>query len=128
MYSMTGKLIVKNDVEQITDTFRKREFVITDENAQYPQEIMFQLTQDRVNEIEAYNINDEIKVNFNIRGRRWENPKTNEIKFFVSLDAWRIEKVAQETPPQLGGLPPMQTVEPLSNMSDFDDASDDLPF
>lgn len=125
MFSITGKLIVKNDTEQITDTFKKREFVITDEGAQYPQEIMFQLTQDKVDLIESFNVGDEMKVNFNLRGRRWESPQ-KEIKFFVSLDAWRLEKTAQEAPAQ---MPPMQTMEqPQSANISNDDGSDDLPF
>ena len=122
MFSMTGKLIVKNDAEQITDSFKKREFVLSDESSQYPQEIMFQLVQDKCDLIEPYQINDEVKVNFNLRGRRWENPKTNETKFFVSLDAWRLEKVAQEN--QVANLPPLPENEP-ANVSD---GSDDLPF
>lgn len=123
MFSITGKLIVKNDAEKITDTFTKREFVISDEGAQYPQEIMFQLVQDKCDLIEPFNVGDEMKVNFNIRGRRWESPQ-KETKFFVSLDAWRLEKTAQEAPSQ--GLPPMQNVEP-ANISN-EDGSDDLPF
>lgn len=122
MFSMTGKLIVKKDAEQITDTFKKREFVLSDESSQYPQEIMFQLVQDKCDLIEPYQINDEVKVNFNLRGRRWENPKTNETKFFVSLDAWRLEKVAQEN--QVANLPPLPENEP----EHVSDGSDDLPF
>lgn len=124
MFTINGKLIVKNDAEQITDTFKKREFVISDEGSQYPQEIMFQLVQDKCDLIDAYNIGDEVKVNFNLRGRRWENPKTNETKFFVSLDAWRLEKVSQESPAH--NLPPLPTQEPAH--AGNDDDSDDLPF
>ncbi len=123
MFSINGKLIVKNDAEQVTEKFKKREFVISDEGSQYPQEIMFQLVQDKCDLIDPYNIGDEIKVNFNLRGRRWENPKTNETKFFVSLDAWRLEKVTQESP--ANNLPPLPTIEPANIGSDD---SDDLPF
>lgn len=124
MFTINGKLIVKNDAEQITGTFKKREFVISDESSQYPQEIMFQLVQDKCDLIDSYNIGDEIKVNFNLRGRRWENPKTNETKFFVSLDAWRLEKVSQDSP--VNNLPPLPTQEP-AHIGNHDD-SDDLPF
>lgn len=122
MFSMTGKLIVKKDAEQITDSFKKREFVLSDESSQYPQEIMFQLVQDKCDLIDPYQINDEVKVNFNLRGRRWENPKTSETKFFVSLDAWRLEKVAKEN--QAANLPPLPENEPEHVV----DGSDDLPF
>ena len=124
MFTINGKLIVKNDAEQITGTFKKREFVISDESSQYPQEIMFQLVQDKCDLIDSYNIGDEIKVNFNLRGRRWENPKTNETKFFVSLDAWRLEKVSQASP--VTNLPPRPPPEP-AHIGNQDD-SDDLPF
>ncbi len=124
MFSITGKLIVKKDTEQITQTFRKREFVITDESSQYPQEIVFQLVQDKVDLLDPYQEGDNIKVNFNLRGRRWENPKTKEVKFFNSLDAWRIEK--EDTAAQSGSeLPPMPASEPISLPTDD---SDDLPF
>ena len=55
MFTINGKLIVKNDAEQITDTFKKREFVISDEGSQYPQEIMFQLVQDKCDLIDLSN-------------------------------------------------------------------------
>jgi hypothetical protein len=122
MFSINGKLIVKNDTEQIKDTFKKREFVISDEGSQYPQEIIFQLIQDKCDLLDPFNIGDEIKVNFNLRGRRWENPKTGETRFFNSLDAWRLEKVAQEQVNH--DLPPLPSSAPIES---FDDA-DDLPF
>jgi len=123
MFSMNGKLVVKNDTQQIKDTFKKREFVITDDGSQYPQEIVFQLVQDKCDLIDPFEIGDEVKVNFNIRGRRWENPKTGEIRFFNSLDAWRLEKVSQEAPAE--NLPPMPSNEP-ANIDDSE--ADDLPF
>lgn len=124
MFSITGKLIVKNDTEQIKDTFKKREFVISDESSQYPQEIIFQLIQDKCDLLDPFNIGEEIKVNFNLRGRRWENPTTKETRFFNSLDAWRLEKAGNA--PLSQDLPPMPGEEP-ANISSNDD-SDDLPF
>jgi len=123
MFSMNGKLVVKNDTQQIKETFKKREFVLSDEGSQYPQEIVFQLVQDKCDLIDPFEIGDEIKVNFNIRGRRWENPKTGEIRFFNSLDAWRLEKVNQES--AADNLPPMPSNEP-ANVEDSE--ADDLPF
>lgn len=123
MFSISGKLVVKNDTQQIKDTFKKREFVISDEGSQYPQEIAFQLVQDKCDLIEPFQIGQEIKVNFNIRGRRWENPNTKEVKFFNSLDAWRIEGATQEAPG--ADLPPLPSSEPANIGAD---ESDDLPF
>ncbi len=87
---ITGILKVKNEAQQVSEKFRKREFVITDNSSQYPQHISFQLTQDKCSLLDQYNIGAEIKVHFNLRGREWTSPQ-GEIKYFNSLEAWRIE-------------------------------------
>ena len=120
MFSITGKLVVKGDAEQVTDTFKKREFVINDDG-KYPQEIMFQLVQDKCDLIDPYNIGQEIEVSFNLRGRRWENPKTKEVRFFNTLDAWKVSVASQ--PSLSNNLPPVEQTPKVGS-----DESDDLPF
>jgi len=87
---ITGILKVKTEAQQVSDKFRKREFVLTDNSSQYPQHVSFQLTQDKCSLIDQYNVGDEIKVHFNLRGREWTSPK-GEVKYFNTLEAWRIE-------------------------------------
>ncbi|HET6225099.1 MAG TPA: DUF3127 domain-containing protein [Bacteroidia bacterium] len=87
---INGILKVKGEAQQVSEKFRKREFVLTDNSSQYPQHISFQLTQDKCSLIDQYNVGDEIKVHFNLRGREWTSPK-NEVKYFNTLEAWRIE-------------------------------------
>lgn len=87
---ITGILKVKGEAQQVSEKFRKREFVLSDNSTQYPQHISFQLTQDKCSLIDQYNVGDEIKVHFNLRGREWTSPK-NEVKYFNTLEAWRIE-------------------------------------
>jgi hypothetical protein len=87
---ITGILKVKGEAQQVSEKFKKREFVLSDNSSQYPQHISFQLTQDKCNLIDQYNVGDEIKVHFNLRGREWTSPK-NEVKYFNTLEAWRIE-------------------------------------
>jgi hypothetical protein len=90
---ITGTLKVKSEAQQVSEKFKKREFVISDNSSQYPQHIMFQLTQDKCNLLDQYHVGDELKVHFNLRGREWTSPK-NEIKYFNTLEAWRIESVS----------------------------------
>jgi hypothetical protein len=87
---ITGILKVKNAAQQVSEKFKKREFVLTDNSSQYPQHIAFQLTQDKCNLIDNYNVGAEIKVHFNLRGREWTSPQ-GEVKYFNTLEAWRIE-------------------------------------
>lgn len=90
---ITGILKVKSEPMQVSEKFKKRDFVITDNSSQYPQHISFQLVQDKCGLIDQHNIGDEVKVYFNLRGREWKSPQ-GEIKYFNTLEAWRLETVS----------------------------------
>jgi len=89
---VTGTLKAKFDTQKVSDRFQKREFVLTTEaNTPYPQHVSFQVTQDKCSMLDQYNPGDELRVQFNLRGREWNGPQG--IKYFNTLEAWRIEKV-----------------------------------
>ena len=90
MLTYTGILKVKNAEVKVSEKFKKREFVLTDNAQSYPQTILFQLTQDRCSLIENAKVGDEVTVHFLLKGREWKNPQ-GEIKFFNSLDVFRVE-------------------------------------
>ena len=124
MFTISGIVKVKNDTQQISDKFKKREFVVTDASGNYPQDILFQLTQDRTGLLDDINENDVVNVTFNIRGREWTSPK-GEVKYFNSLDVWKVEKS------QGGGSPTPPDIEPASSDSAetlVEEGDDDLPF
>lgn len=90
---VTGTLKAKFDTQKVSDRFQKREFVLTTEaSTPYPQHVSFQVTQDKCNILDQFNDGEEIKVQFNLRGREWNGPQG--IKYFNTLEAWRIEKVS----------------------------------
>lgn len=127
-FETEGKLYKKFDTAQVTGTFKKREFVIELDGA-YPQFISFQLTQDRCGILDSYNENDRIKVSFDLRGREWTSP-SGEVKYFNSLNAWKIAAATAEaaegaapTPPEQGSFPSAEA----KTEQNFDD-NDDLPF
>ena len=98
-YEITGKLIVKDDIQAISDRFRKRDFVLEVENERNPDWndfIKVQLTQDRCDLVENMDINDMVKVSFNLRGRKWEN--NGQTSYFTNLEGWRVEKVSGSVP------------------------------
>lgn len=90
MLTYTGMLKVKNEPVQVSEKFKKRDFVVTDNAQSYPQTILFQLTQDRCSLIDNAKVGDEITVHFLLKGREWKNPQ-GEVKVFNSLDVFRIE-------------------------------------
>lgn len=96
MFKLQGKIKVIGETIAVSEKFSKREFVLTDESTQYPQHISFQLAQDKCSMLDVYSVGDTIDVSFNLRGRSWESP-TGEVKYFNSLDAWKIEKIGGAT-------------------------------
>ena len=96
-----GKIHAAFDAAQVTDRFRKREFVLELEGAsRYPQYVMFQLTGDRCEALDGFDKGHEVSVEFSLRGREWTSPK-GEVRFFNSLEVWSIDRVgdAQAAPP-----------------------------
>ncbi len=127
MFKLTGIVKVLNETVQISEKFSKREFVITENSSMYPQDIIFQATQDKCSMLDAVKVNDQVEVSFNLRGREWTSPQ-GEVKYFNSLDAWRIEKMGQGMPqggPSAMDLAPSAVETAKANTEEEDD---DLPF
>ena len=89
---VTGTLKTKFDTQKVSDRFQKREFVLTTEaNTPYPQHVSFQVTQDKCSMLDQFNPGEELRIQFNLRGREWNGPQG--IKYFNTLEAWRIERL-----------------------------------
>ncbi|MFT6983403.1 MAG: hypothetical protein ACJAUD_002175 [Crocinitomicaceae bacterium] len=128
MFKLTGTVKVIKDTVQVTEKFAKREFVINDASSMYPQDIMFQSVQDKCSMLDGYSEGENVEVSFNLRGREWTSPQ-GEVKYFNTLDAWRIEKVGQGMPqggPSDMNLDPVPVSAPTASTDAAED--DDLPF
>ena len=122
--NIKGKILELKDTVQVTDTFKKREFIVEyAENPQYPEFVKFELVQDKCDLIDNLSVGQEVEVHFNLRGRKWTDPQ-GEVKYFNSLQAWRIDPVAA---PDHAAGDPGNTQEPAWLDSE-DSADDDLPF
>ena len=116
-----GKLLEIQDTQQVSDTFKKRQFVLEyADNPQYPEYVSFELVQDRCSLLDDFQPNQEVEVSFNLKGRKWINPE-GATKYFNSLQAWRVEAA-------VGGQAPSS--EPTQTTATVGEASqeDDLPF
>lgn len=126
MFNITGTLKVKFKEQQVSEKFKKREFVLTENSSQYPQHINFQLVQDKCGLIDNFNVGDQIRVFFNLRGREWTSPQ-GEVKYFNTIDAWKIEAV--NAAPQMNQPAPAMNTVPAPEITTFSsEDSDDLPF
>ena len=101
--------------------FRKKELVITTQE-QYPQNILIEFTQEKCELLDKYEIDDNIKIGINIRGREWINPE-GQTKYFNSIQGWRIEKTQNQVDSNLPPIP-----DDINIKSDDSSDSDDLPF
>jgi len=120
------------EAQQVTASFRKREFVVEyAENPQYPEYIKMEMIQDKCEQLDSFKEGQMVNISFNLKGRKWTDPQGVD-KYFNTLQAWRIS-TEEAAPAQSGGVdngaaaapPPAATDEPdWLNAED----SDDLPF
>lgn len=96
---ITGKLHRKFEIQEISEKFSKREFVILDDSkADFPQYIKLELFNDKTNLLDGFKKNDVLKVTFNLNGR--EYTKDGKTSYFNSLVVWKIEKQEPEQKPE----------------------------
>ena len=121
-----GKIKVIDETKTFGNNgFRKREVVVTTEE-QYPQHIMVEFVQDKCDLLNSYSVGQSVKISINLRGREWTNPQ-GEVKYFNSIQGWRIENLQSEEANQgIPPVPPMDAFEPADTINDED--HDDLPF
>jgi len=135
-FEINGRLAEKFETQKVSDRFQKREFILEIKSTgatgyEFVDFIKFQSTQDKCSMLDQVSIDDTVKVSFNLRGRKWE--KDGQISYFTNLEAWRIEKLSNESSEPASGIP-IQNSEPEqdapfpSNPPENDSGFDDLPF
>ena len=135
-FEINGRLAEKQETQKISDRFQKREFVLEIKSTgtsgyEFVDFIKFQSTQDKCSLLDQFNVDDMVKVAFNLRGRKWE--KDGQVSYFTNLEAWRLEKLQNETSEPVIDTTAKDTIpdqeapfpsQPPENDSGFDD----LPF
>jgi len=124
-FEVTGKIVDILPLNQVSDKFRKREFVIEKKeaggSAVFVDYIKFQLVQDKCDLINESFLNEEVRIWFNLKGNKWE--RDGKINYFTNLDVWKIEKNLAEAGDQY--IPGAGTFEDIP--PDNEELSD-LPF
>ena len=81
--TVKGAIKQINPIKFINDKFSVREFVITTAD-KYPQDIIFQTVNDKMDIIAPYGEGQVVEVYYNIRGRQVGD------KYYNTLDAWKV--------------------------------------
>jgi len=98
MFKLTGVVKKVGETVKVSETFSKRELVVTDATSMYPQDIMFEFAKDKTSHLDSVMEGQQVEVSFNLRGRMWTSPQGEE-KYFNTLDGWRIEVVGGSAAP-----------------------------
>lgn len=85
-----GKVIGTSELFE-KDNFKKRELYVKT-NDRFPQELAIEFTNEKESLLDYVMEGEEVEVFVNIRGRSWLN-REGKIKYFISLQAWKLEKV-----------------------------------
>lgn len=89
---LTGILKTKLDAEQKKLGFFIREFILTS-NEEYPQDVLFQLKQNKCDLILDINKGDKIKVYFTIIGKMYTK-SDKKLKCYNVLNCYKIERLS----------------------------------
>ena len=123
--NISAKITEIFETTKVTETFKKREFVVEySENPQYPEFIKFELIQEKCDLLDKYSIGEDIDISFNLKGRKWTDPH-GTVKYFNTLQAWRIDKKSAEATSAGSDAP--ATEEPQW-LAEKDDSENELPF
>ena len=115
---ITGTLDKKLPVQSGSSArgpWKKQEFIVNTQE-QYPKKVCISVWgEDKVKDLEKYQVGDKVKVAFNISSREFNG------RWYTDLRVWRIEPAGGAAP-----AAPMPTVDDMP--ADLEDGNDDLPF
>ena len=88
-FQVSGKIIEIFDENVISDKFKKREFILEHApNPEYPELLKIEVVQNKCDLLEKYKVGQQVNVDINLKGRRWEKGKDSG--YSISIQAWRI--------------------------------------
>lgn len=123
-YEFTGTVKLVMDEVTFASGFRKREFVVTDDDDTYPQNVKFECVKGKTAQLDAVVPGQRVTVKFDLRGNEYKG------RYYVNLVAWNVDVDEAdaggfaEPAPVPAPEPPAQTPAMQAPV----EAKDDLPF
>ena len=97
--------------------FRKRLVVLEQEKGSFTNYVPLDFTRDACDSVDQLNLGDEIEVDYQLSGRRWQKDAQSEVKFFLNAEATGFRLIS-------GGDGPTENVRRNPNDA-FAEAADD---
>ena len=77
----TGAIISKLPAKQVSEKFKVQEFILKvgQPEDKYPQEVKFQLVNDKIDLLDFIQVNDTVELVFELRGRAYKENHYNTL-------------------------------------------------
>lgn len=116
--------------QQVSDKFKKRDFVLyveNETNSMYSDYIQLQMSQDKCAKLDEVEVGYEVKAFVNVRGKEYSKKDGSGMGYFNTLEAWKID-VLKSVSVGSGetGLVQRHDVQNIPDAAD--DSGNDLPF
>jgi hypothetical protein len=124
-YVVVGTIHHVGEIQQISDTFKKREFIVKVEtnNPDYPEFIKMEAQQERVWSLQEVEFGFNVEVHFNLRGKLFDSkqrPGTKDV--FNQLVMWSMKVTSKAI--KNNDVPELSAPADISSAPD----EDELPF
>lgn len=127
---LEGRIVRKLSVQTGTSakgSWSKQEFIFEYQEGNFPTQVCMNVWgEDKVRELDKYQVNDRIKVSFNLSSREYNG------RWYTDVRAWRIEPSGAPRPTdyeQSAGSYSAPTGVPMPSADDLSVPTDeDLPF
>lgn len=80
-FKLEGAIITKLPAKQVSEKFKVQEFILKvgDPDDKYPQEVKFQLVNDKIYLLDFIQVNDTVELVFELRGRAYKETHYNTL-------------------------------------------------
>ena len=124
---LEGRIAQKMNVQSGTTArgaWSKQEFIFEYQEGNYPTKVVMHVWgDDKVKELEKYQVNDKVKVSFNLSSREYNG------RWYTDVRVWRIEPAQAGALAQPAYQAPVPPVAPMPTVDDMSEPADeDLPF
>lgn len=83
-HTTKGTVLSKLPFKQVSEKFKIQEFILKVGDEKYPQEVKFQLVNDKIDLLDFIQVNEQVEVTFELRGREYKGTH------YVSLNALKV--------------------------------------
>ena len=123
---LEGRIARKLNVQTGTSArgaWAKQDFIFEYQEGNYPSQVCMNVWgEDKVKELERYQVGDKVKISFNLSSREYNG------RWYTDVRAWRIEPAAAPAPAPVA--PPIAQDDPYASAEAYSSPLDDsdLPF